>query len=360
MSSDNSQSNLRIHLGTREPLSRSGGLHSYIRGLTMGQREIGLNPVILEGITPAGTFNVGFGSLPKTLYSQDRVHIHFAQTGRPVLRRHRNDWNRAGQVIHFHGPWFAEGRAQGNAWPRTFGKWLLEMESYWSRSSTFIVASTAFAAVLHRSFGIPSRRIHVVEIGVDSRRFSPGDQKRARKALGLPLDMPTVVAVRRLEPRMGLEILLEAAAAVDRSIHFAICGTGSIRNELERQVERLDLSSRVVFLGRVSDQELPEVYRAADLSVVPTVSLEGFGMTVRESMACGTPVISTTVGGLPEAQGPFADEWTVPGGSVDALADRIGVALAESDESIRNECRAFAMRNSFEEMARKVEHAMVS
>jgi len=112
-----------------------------------------------------------------------------------------------------------------------------------------------------------------------------------------------VLAVRRLVRRMGLEDLITAMLTVRErvpEILLLIAGKGPLAEALSARVQALGLKNSVRLLGFVSDEELPLAYRAADLTVVPTVALEGFGLIAVESLAAGTPVLVTPVGGLPE------------------------------------------------------------
>jgi glycosyltransferase involved in cell wall biosynthesis len=79
-----------------------------------------------------------------------------------------------------------------------------------------------------------------------------------------------------------------------------IGGTSPLRDELDIKVRDYHLSDQVGFTGFIPETDLPLAYRAADLSILPSQTLEGFGMTALESLVCGTPVLVTPVGGLPE------------------------------------------------------------
>jgi glycosyltransferase involved in cell wall biosynthesis len=125
---------------------------------------------------------------------------------------------------------------------------------------------------------------------------------------------------------MGLGVLLEAWAKADDPLTSAlllIAGEGPERTVLEKQVNGLGLSGHVRFQGRVSDAELLMLYQAADVCVVPSLALEGFGLVVLEALACGTPVIATDSGGLPEALAGFDPSLIIPAGDPDALASRL-------------------------------------
>lgn len=159
--------------------------------------------------------------------------------------------------------------------------------------------------------------------GVDTTRFNRGISREvARRILGLPEGL-VFFTLRRLEPRMGLENLVRAFAIVRRSrdAHLLIGGRGSLERLLTMMIEKEGLADRVKLLGFVEESRLPLYYRAADCTVIPTRALEGFGMAVIESLACGTPVIGTPVGGMPEILRRVDPTLVAAGTSPDHLAE---------------------------------------
>jgi glycosyltransferase involved in cell wall biosynthesis len=181
----------------------------------------------------------------------------------------------------------------------------------------------------------------VLPPGVDLEHFVPGSRAASRDRLGLPQTAHVVVSVRRLVPRMGLDVLLEAAAMVESPLVLVIGGEGPERPALERHASELGLNVR--FVGRVDDRELADIYRAADVSVVPSVALEGFGLVVLEALACGTPVLASDVGGLGEALAGLDPTLVVPPAQPCALAERLTAAIAEpSSLPDTRRCRTYA------------------
>jgi glycosyltransferase involved in cell wall biosynthesis len=139
-----------------------------------------------------------------------------------------------------------------------------------------------------------------------------------------------VLAVRRLVRRVGLDRLIDAIDIVRRHIPeilLLIAGKGPLRADLEQQIHDRDLANHARLIGFVPDDELPFAYRAADLSVVPTVAHEGFGLIVVESLAAGTPVLVTPVGGLPEIVAALSENLLLPNGQPETIADRVRQAL---------------------------------
>lgn len=233
-------------------------------------------------------------------------------------------------VVHFHGPWAAESEVEGAG--RLAARLKRAMESaVYRRATRFIVLSRAFAELLARSYGVDEARIRVVSGGVDAARFAPASSRAAARAvLGWPADRPIALVVRRLVRRMGLEDLLAAvkhARATTPDLLVMIAGRGPLSEELAARCVVEQLTDHVRLLGFVPDEQLPLAYRAADLSIVPSVALEGFGLIVAESLAAGTPVLVTAVGGLPETLEGLAPYCVVHERGPRALGDAISAAI---------------------------------
>ncbi len=249
-------------------------------------------------------------------------------------------------IVHFHGPWASEGYVEKGRRSAARMKAALEQVVY-RRGALLIVLSRAFRDVLTRDYGVPPERIRVVPGAVDVDRFDTGVTRRvARENLGWPQDRPTVLAVRRLSRRMGLEDLIEAAARVRKRVPEAlvmVAGRGPLQETLADRARALGLENTVRFLGFVPDEDLPLAYRAADLTVVPTVALEGFGLIAAESLAAGTPVLVTPVGGLPEVVGDLSPELVLPGIGAEALGEGLVAALTGSTALPgEQDCQAYA------------------
>jgi glycosyltransferase involved in cell wall biosynthesis len=103
-------------------------------------------------------------------------------------------------------------------------------------------------------------------------------------------------------------------------VWLAIAGKGPLQLTLQQQAESLGLSDRVKFLGFLPDEQLPIAYQAADLMIMPSQSLEGFGLAIVESLACGTPVVCTPVGGMPEILAPFSPELITASSEATSIA----------------------------------------
>ncbi|MDQ8165263.1 MAG: glycosyltransferase family 4 protein [Gemmatimonadota bacterium] len=252
-------------------------------------------------------------------------------------------------VVHFQGPWGLEGRAERQGALSVLAKSWVERAVY-RRATAFIVLSSPFGKILEERFGIPAERIHVIPGGVDVNRFAIAESRDACRArLGWPRDRKIVLAVRRLTRRMGLDNLIEAVPRLVERVPDAlvlIAGRGAMGAELAESIRRQGLSNHVQLTGFIPDDLLPAAYRAADLSIVPTTQLEGFGLIVAESLAAGTPCIVTPVGGLPEAVNELSPDLVLCGSEPAALADGMSRALTgELRLPDAATCLAFARRH---------------
>lgn len=152
------------------------------------------------------------------------------------------------------------------------------------------------------------------------------DASEYKRKLGWSGEQPVLFTLRRLVARMGLDTLVDAAAILrsrGRDFKLYIGGQGPMKQHLEDQISHHGLSDQVKLLGRLDDATLAMCYAACDLFVLPTRSLECFGLIAAEAMACGKPVVSTPCGSLPEVVGGFEPQWMTVDYSAESLADKI-------------------------------------
>ena len=137
-----------------------------------------------------------------------------------------------------------------------------------------------------------------------------------------------IFACRQLFPRKGIRFLIEAAAKLKPrfpDLQVVVAGDGFERPDLIKLAESLGVGQDVTFLGWVPNSELPPYYRAAAVSVIPSLE-EGFGIPAAEAMGCETPVVASDAGGLPEVVEHGVTGLVVPRGDSTALAEAIGAA----------------------------------
>ena len=254
---------------------------------------------------------------------------------------------RAPRVLSFYAPYhaeylarFREGHDDGRAplGPRAVARVLKGADRYVLRRADEVLVLSEFSAGQVAELGGPTPV--VAPAGVDLRRFHPAADAHERATLadrlGLPAGPgPLVVSVRRLVPRMGLSDLVEAVARLDADglpARLAIAGDGPERQALEAQLAARGLGDRARLLGRVDEDDL---YRAADVFVLPTRSLEGFGMATAEALASGLPVVATSAGATAELLADLPGARVVPPGDVEALAAALAPLAADEAARVR-------------------------
>jgi glycosyltransferase involved in cell wall biosynthesis len=250
----------------------------------------------------------------------DVIDLHFAMNALPLIPFIKH---RAPRVVHFQGPWAAESLAEGGSALAVTIKAALERFIY-NRADRFVVLSSAFKDIL-AGYGVDPSKISVIPLGIETDFFKPAlDRAAVRTTLGWPSDAIVFFSARRLVNRVGLMQLLNAAQllhSANKNFVVKIAGKGPLRAELEAAIVSLGLTHCVELLGFVSEEQLVECYQAADVTILPTQSLEGFGTIISESLACGTPVIVTPIGGMPEVVAPLRTELITRSASPEDIAD---------------------------------------
>ncbi|WP_411341532.1 glycosyltransferase [Sphingopyxis sp. J-6] len=147
------------------------------------------------------------------------------------------------------------------------------------------------------TIGIDRAKIAVHYTGIDTARFHPGDRTAARAALGIGSE-PAILTVGALIPRKGQALVIEALPTLP-DVHYWLAGAGEEEASYRALAARLGVAQRVHFMGPIANAELPQLYRAADAVVMPSVS-EGLANAWVEALACGTPIVISDAGGAAE------------------------------------------------------------
>ena len=182
------------------------------------------------------------------------------------------------------------------------------------KANRIVAATKAELAQLEYLYRVNPEKVVIIPPGVDTTHFYPIPKDEAKEYVGIPDHGRLLLFVGRIEPLKGIDTLIKSIAllrdsgVVDRNccLRLAIIGgdpspeNGSLTNEMERLQTLSDeygLFDLITFLGKKSQDALPYYYSAAEALVMPS-HYESFGMVALESMACGTPVIASEVGGL--------------------------------------------------------------
>ncbi|MBD2345150.1 glycosyltransferase family 4 protein [Anabaena subtropica] len=294
----------------------------------------------------------------------DAINLHFALYSFPIL-----DILPKGVPItfNFHGPWASESKQElvKNKLSIFLKRRLIEQTTY-NRCDRFIVLSKAFGNILHQEYKIPWNKIYIIPGGVNIDKFQPNlSRPEARQQLNWPENRPILFTSRRLVHRVGLDKLLQALAIIKPKvpdIWLAIAGRGHLQATLEKQAQELGLENNVKFLGFLPDEQLPIAYQAANLTVMPSQSFEGFGLAITESLACGTPVLCTPIGGMPEILTPFSPELITTSAESIAIAEKLeNILLGKIPIPSREDCHQYAVTNfDWQKIAQQVRQVILA
>lgn len=198
------------------------------------------------------------------------------------------------------------------------------MDAVAGRGADEIIAISDHAhRQLVERYGFDPEHVHTIPHGVDTDRFYP----RSEPHPAVDPDKQTLLYVGRLGARKGLDLALEALARIEEpAVEFLIAGTGRHEATLRKRASELGVSEQVRFLGYVPEEELPSLYSSADVFVLPS-RYEGFGLVVLEAMACGTPVVGVSAGGIPTAI-DHGSNGTVVDRDADALSEAISAVIS--------------------------------
>ncbi|HEX5478749.1 MAG TPA: glycosyltransferase [Dehalococcoidia bacterium] len=262
----------------------------------------------------------------------DLVHSHYWMSGR-VGAALAARW-RVPHVAMFHTLGEVKNRARITE-RETLER--IEVERAVAETAdAIVVASGHEQALLRDLYAIDGERVAIVPCGVDTDLFAPADKEQARRKLQLRDEERIILFVGRIEPLKGIDVLIGAAAQLheDENFRVLIVG-GDARTEAEVAqlrllAERLGVDHHISFVGAVDHADLPLYYNAADVCVVPSY-YESFGMVAIESMACGTPVVASRVGGLAstvlDGKTGYLISWRCP----EPFAERLELLL-DNDE----------------------------
>lgn len=232
-------------------------------------------------------------------------------------------------IIYVHGEEITTatgGRLHGN-----------KRRHYLAAADKVIAVSSFTCDALTQHMDLQPESIALIQNGVDTNRFTPGDPDPSIIARHRLQDKKLVLSVGRLVSRKGVDMAVKAMTMVlkNRSdVHYLVIGDGEIRAELEQLIEKENLSSNVTLVGKVSDDDLVCYLRTCDLFIMPNRTMpdgdtEGFGLVFREANACGKPVIGGRAGGAVEAVMHGETGLLVDGTKPEEIADAIVKLLAD-------------------------------
>lgn len=263
-------------------------------------------------------------------------------------------------IYYYHSPWHEEFLIKKDSKPlwkqkifHLIGNVMCSVEKkILFKSSKVISLSKYMRDKLIGLHEFPEEKVKIISGGIDLNEFSPPDPEKDNivEAEGIPSDKIIFLTIRNLVRRMGLENLIEAFNQSDLLKEkgvLLIGGKGPLQNQLKSLVSKYGLQDTVRFTGYITEEDLPKYYQAADYFVLPTEKLEGFGLVILESMACGTPVIGTPAGAIPELIGKFDKKLLTMGVSSSDIREKLEEVVKNQDEYSfdSQKCRKFVEDN---------------
>ena len=229
----------------------------------------------------------------------DIIHSHYWLSGILGLKL-QSSWN-AYHLITYH----TIGAVKNLTCPTENASKLrlTNEEKLAKQCDRIIVPTQKDKEYLIQYYDAPCDKIRIVPCGVNFDCFKPQDKISARRQLALPIHDHIILYVGRFTPVKGLDRLFKSFSSITRpsgSILLMVGGDGErspMTQRLKRKAKAFHIQDRVTFAGRVDQKILPQYYSAADVLAVPSY-YESFGLVALEAMACGTPVVTTSVGAM--------------------------------------------------------------
>lgn len=254
------------------------------------------------------------------LRGHDVIHLHYPDIFGALTAARQAERAHVPLVITLHNR-LIDGAPSRAHWLkaelfRTYEQWVLPW--LWRHAAALVAMSEDQLA----SWPWHHPLIRVVPHGVDVSLFTPLDRGALRRAWGLSSRL-VVLFVGALDPAhrfKNLPLVLGALPALPSSSVLLVAGEGALRAEFERTARQLGLGRRVHFFGSVPPGGLVPLYNAADVTVLPSVSTESFGLVLLESLAVGTPVVASALPGVRSVVRDGQDGWLVtPGSTADVV-----------------------------------------
>lgn len=320
------------YYNARELARRGHAVHVFTAALdgAAGQETIEgfqvrrLRPLVRVGNAPL------LPQLATALQGFDVIHLHYPFYGGEITTlaaklRH------IPLVITYHQDVFQSGLVglMAGLLTRTAGRWTMRA----SERLLFTSADYGQASYVRPMLAGREKIIGELPNGVDVTAFAPGPApQRLRAQYGLNDESQVALLVAALDQAhyfKGVDDFLHALSRLPVHVHGVIVGDGDLAPTYRAQAQALGMGGRIHFAGRVSDSELAEHYRLADVTALPSTTMgEAFGLVLVESLACATPVIASNLPGVRTVVAEGVDGFLTPPGDAARLAERLETMLA--------------------------------
>lgn len=325
---------IAVDVFTRRERERTPEVQRIAPGVRLVQVEAGPSAPLLPAALSehVGAFSAGVAAFAeRDGRCYDVVHAHYWLSA--LAAEHLAERWRVPHIAMFHT--LGEVKRRALAAQHEPSVRLVSERRLVHAADRIVVATEHEVGLLRRIYGVAPGRTRVVPLGVDLGRFRRREAQRARAELGLPQESRLVLAVCRIQPLKGLDILVRAVAQLRRpggvsGVELLIAGGVEQASEevgrLRALAGELGAGDAVRFVGSVPHERLPLYYASADVVAVPSL-YESFGLAAVEAMATGVPVVASRVGGLQTTIEDGRTGYLVPWHCPEPFAERIELLL---------------------------------
>ncbi|MDD2665850.1 MAG: glycosyltransferase family 4 protein [Methanocellales archaeon] len=205
------------------------------------------------------------------------------------------------------------------------------------RANKIIAVSNDLKEDIKKQYKISEEKLVAIPNGIDVNKFKTMEVTHLREKWNLT-DEKVIISVGAINKQKGFHLLLKVFPDIlkkNKNIKLFIVGTGLYLQDLKDMAMKLNILGKVVFTGRVSNEDLPKYYNLADVFVFPTLRLESFGLVTAEAMACEKPVIASCIGGIPTIIENNKDGILIKPGDLKELKERILEVLSNEELASR-------------------------
>ncbi len=337
---------------TKRELKSIGGISGYIIELINYSLSKGIDIGFIGKIyNYTKNNNLKYIQVQKEVTSTNKFLIHLFYKAlitklpqETVIHAHRPDhlaafviFNKSPAVISLHGQQAQTVNIRKGKLVRTIYHIL---EKYALKKANALIAVDAvtqdFYSNLYPQF---KHKINIIPTGVNTKLFYPIEKKESRKKIGFNKSDKIIIYVGRIEPPKRLDIILKAFRIIvqqDENYRLVIVGDGVLMSEIKELSSKLNLNNNIRFMGVRKRNELPLLFNTANVSILVSEN-EGSPLSVKESLACGVPVIANAVGDISEIVKDSYNGYIVNLEDINDISNKIKLAVEKSD-SIKQNC----------------------
>jgi glycosyltransferase involved in cell wall biosynthesis len=246
-------------------------------------------------------------------------------------------------VVSMHGTFLYEIKSMINdrslknifIIPYMFIKYLLFYRSLdkilFRKAEKIMVDSKELKRAVMNEFNVAEEKLRLVYDGIDVNKFKPFNVDKFREKMNIKKKDKIIVSSGRILKQKGYHSIIEVLPDILKhmKVKLIIVGDGEYLENLKKLTKKKKVSDKVIFTGRVSEEDLIKYYNLADVFVFPTFRVEAFGIVIAEAMACGKPAIATKIGGIPSVIDDSKNGFLVKMGDLKELRDKLLIVLKD-------------------------------